>query len=146
MKTTAGIAALLIVASFTGITWAQEAVEDHPGYVDLNAEEIFGDVEAKMEIVLDGPLLQLLRGASDDDSEAAESIANIKLIRVNAFELEDDAENVIAKFDALGDRLIADGWSRVVHVEEDDEALNVFVRSDDETIQGFALLKTGAEF
>ncbi len=141
MKTTAGIAALLIVASFTGITSAQEAVEDHPGYVDLNAEEIFGDVEAKMEILLDGPLLRLMLGDKDDeDGEDAEAIASIKLLRVNAFEIEDDAEDVIAKFDALGDRLTADGWSRVVHVQEDGEALNIFVRSDDDTIQGFALL------
>ena len=141
MKTTAGVAALLIVASFTGVSWAQEPVENHPGYVDFDAEEIFGDVKAKMEIVLDGPLLRLMLGASgEEESEGAEMLDSLKLIRVNAFEIEDDAEDVIAKFDAVSDRLAADGWSRAVHVQEDDETLNIFVRSEDDIIQGIAVL------
>lgn len=141
MKTMAGVALLLILVSFTAASWAQDEIKDHPGYVDLDAEEIFGDLEAKFEINLEGPLLKLIGGGSgDEDSELGGMLSSIKLIRVNAFEIEDNAEEIIAKFEALGDRLANEGWARILHAEEDDESINVFIRSNDDTIQGIVLL------
>lgn len=141
MKTAMSVCAVLMMASVAGISWAEEKLEDHPGYVDLKAREIFGDVEPTVEVLLDGQLLKMMAGASaKDDSEAGEMLANIKLIRVNVFPITEGAEEVAAKFEALSKRLTDDGWSRIVRVKEDDETVNVFIRVNEEAFQGLVVL------
>ncbi len=143
MKTTARIALALILVSFTAVSWAQDDLKDHPGYVDLKAAEIFGEVDAKLELMLKGPLLKLIGGGDED--ELGGLLASIELIRVNAFEIEENAEEIIAKFKALGDALEEDGWARVLSANEDGETINVFIRSNDDTIQGLALFATESD-
>ena len=145
MKTTARIALALILVSFTAVSWAQDDLKDHPGYVDLKAAEIFGEVDAKLELMLKGPLLKLIGGEDKEGSGAGGLLASIELIRVNAFEIEENAEEIIAKFKALGDALEEDGWARVLSANEDGETINVFIRSNDDTIQGLALFATESD-
>lgn len=141
MKMAIGACAVLIAASVTGISWADEKLEDHPGYVDLKARDIFGDVEPTVEVLLDGPLLRMMAGASGkDDSEAGKMLASLKLIRVNAFPITEGSGEVAAKFEALSKRLVKDGWSRIVHVKEDEKTVNVFIRADEEVFQGLVVL------
>ena len=147
MKMTIGACTLLIVAPFAGISWADEALENHPGYVDLQARDIFGDeVEPTVEVLLEGPMLQLMAGAfREGDSELGEMLASLKLIRINAFPIAEGAGDVAAKFEALSKQLAEGGWSRVVRVKEDDEAVNVFMRADEDVIQGLVVLVAESE-
>lgn len=141
MKMTIGACTVLIIASLAGISWGEEQLENHPGYVDLQAREIFGEVEPTVEVLLDGPLLQLMAGASGEgDSELGDMLASLKLIRINAFQITEGAEEVAAKFEALSKRLVEGGWSRVVRVREDEETVNVFVRADEDVFQGLVVL------
>lgn len=142
MKMTIGACTLLIIAPLAGISWADEELENHPGYVDLQALDIFGDeVEPTVEVLLDGPLLKLLAGASsEDDAEEAGMLASLKLIRVNAFPIAEGAGDVAAKFEALSKQLVDEGWSRIVHVKEDDKTVNVFIRANDDVLQGLVVL------
>ncbi len=142
MKMTIGACSLLIIAPLAGISWAEEELEDHPGYVGLQARDIFGDeVEPTVEVLLDAPLLKLMATAAGEaDSEEAGMLASLRLIRVNAFPIAEGAEDVAAKFEALSKQLVDDGWSRIVHVKEDDETVNVFIRADEDVFQGLVVL------
>lgn len=147
MKMTIGACTLLIIAPFAGISWADEALENHPGYVDLQARDIFGDaVEPTLEVLLEGPLLRLLAGASGEEGSGFEEmLASLKLIRINAFPIAEGAEDVAAKFEALSTQLAEGGWSRIVRVKEDEETVNIFMLTNEDVIQGLVVLAAASE-
>lgn len=147
MKMTIGACTLLIIAPFAGISWADEALENHPGYVDLQARDIFGDaVEPTLEVLLEGPLLRLLAGASGEEGSGLEEmLASLKLIRINAFPIAEGAEDVAAKFETLSTQLAEGGWSRIVRVKEDEETVNIFMLTNEDVIQGLVVLAAAQE-
>jgi hypothetical protein len=116
----------------------------HPGYVDFNALEIFGDQEANIEVYLRKPMLDLLRKFfKDEDPELYEIFGHLQLVRVQVFDVTD---NVVNKFDEESARTVKaldkGGWERIVRVNDDEERVFVYLKpsEDYEWIQGIVVL------
>ena len=61
-------------------------------------------------------------------------------MRINAYAIEENAGDIAAKFEALSNKLRDEGWSRVVHVRDEGETVNVFLLSKDNVLQGITAL------
>jgi len=116
----------------------------HPGYVSFDALEIFGDEDAKIEIYLKQPMLQLVRKfVEQEDPELFEILGKLQLVRVQVFEATRDASE---KFEAESSKTIEaldkKGWERVVRVRENDQLIWVYLKpsEDYEWIQGIVVI------
>jgi hypothetical protein len=100
----------------------------HPGYVDFNALEIFGDQEPTIEVYLRKPILDLLRKFfKDEDPELYHIFGRLQLVRVQA--------KTVKELDKRG-------WERVVRVNDEGQRVFVYLKpSDDyEWIQGIVVI------
>jgi len=114
-----------------------------PGYVDFGAMEIFGDVEATVEVFLKGSLLAMARAAvAEEDPELEHMLANIQYIHVQVFELDDvDSDKVMSKTKEVAKELDKKGWEIAVRVREDDEHVYVYLLpGDNDNIAGLVVM------
>jgi hypothetical protein len=116
----------------------------HPGYVDFDALDVFEDEDAKIEVYLKQPMLNLMsKFVEHEDPELFDMFKNLMLVRVQVFEA---SRELTAKFEAESSKLVKTldkkGWERVVRVREDDEHVYVYLKpSDDyEWIQGIVVI------
>jgi hypothetical protein len=116
----------------------------HPGYIDFNALEIFGDQEATIEVYLRKPMLDLLRRFfEDEDPELYEIFGKLQLVRVQVFDVTHDLTD---KFDMESAKTVKaldnGGWERIVRVNKEGERVFVYLKpSDDyEWIQGIVVI------
>jgi hypothetical protein len=116
----------------------------HPGYVDFDALEIFGDEDAKIEVYLKQPMLNLMsKFIEHEDPELFEMFGKLMLVRVQVFEA---SRELAMKFETESSKVVKaldkKGWERVVRVREDDEQVYVYLKpSDDyEWIQGIVVI------
>lgn len=116
----------------------------HPGYVDFDALEIFEDEDAKIEVYLKQPMLNLMsKFIEHEDPELFEIFGKLMLVRVQVFEAR---RELALKFESESSKVVkaldGKGWERVVRVREDDEQVYVYLKpSDDyEWIQGIVVI------
>jgi hypothetical protein len=116
----------------------------HPGYVDFDALEIFGGDEAKIEVYLRQPMLELVaKFLKNEDPELYDMLMKLCLVRVQVFDVDGDlAGRFESKSSATVKALDKKGWERVVRVREDDESVFVYLKpsEDYEWIQGVVVL------
>lgn len=103
---------------------------NHPGYVDFNLIEIFGDAEAKVEVSLKQPMLKLVSEfTKNEDPELFGMMNKLAIVRVYVFEADNKFTD---KFDAESSKTIKmltnKGWERVVRVRDDDEHVYVYLK------------------
>jgi len=142
------VAILAIALLLCTIVTLAEPVESHPGFVSLTSESLAtGDLAPAVEINLTPPLLRLATatalGAADaaagENPEAAQlkdflDSVNLHLVQIRVFENIEVNKNVIESGNERVDALIADGWTSIVRVPEDN--VNILLRTDDTHIRG----------
>ena len=138
---------LTIAVAATAAAKDKKKTEDytkHPGYVDFNALEIFGDQEPSIEVYLRKPMLDLLRKFfKDEDPELYHIFGKLQLVRVLVYEVN---RELAVKFDSESTKTVKEldkkGWERVVRMKGEDEHVFVYLKpSDDfEWIQGVAVI------
>jgi hypothetical protein len=146
---TAGICMLVLIA-FASTVFAGDRkgkMEDytkHPGYVDFNVMEIFGDKEPKVEVSLKQPMLKLVSEfTKNEDPELFNMLGKLAVVRVYVFEAD---EKFTKKFDDESSKAIkildGKGWERVVRVSEDDELVYIYLKpsKDYDFIEGIVVL------
>ena len=112
------------------------ALQDLPGFVDF---ESFGDFDLddlRVEIHLSQNLINLLSSAvEEEDGEFSELLRDLELIKVNIFELDDEAESAAKRLRSTVRDLRNDGWESVVSIRDGD-TINLMIRTDGELIFG----------
>ena len=124
---------LTIALVSTATAEKKRSTEDytkHPGYVDFNLIEIFGDTEAKVEVSLKQPMLKLVSEfTKNEDPELFNILGKLAVVRVFVFEADDKFTD---KFDNQSSKTIKmldnKGWERVVRVREDNEHVYVYLK------------------
>jgi hypothetical protein len=137
----------IAVAATTAVAKDKSKAQDytkHPGYVDFNALEIFGDQEATIEVYLRKPMLDLLRKfIKDEDPELYRVFGKLQLVRVQVFDVTNGQSD---KFDAESSKTVKEldkkGWERVVRVKDEGERVFVYLKpsGDFEWIQGIVVI------
>jgi hypothetical protein len=110
------------------------------GYFD------FGQVpglagEPKVQIDLNAAMLGFVREAAraaDPDSAAA--IDGIEGVRVRVYEIDDEVGPVIEFIDNASRRLEADGWQRMVYVQDSGSRVLVYVNFAGELMSGLTVM------
>lgn len=149
MKIKTMLLCLLITLALASGATAQEkqAAEDytkHPGYVDFNIFEIFGDAEPKVEVSLKQPMLNLVSEfTKEDDPELFNMLSKLAVVRVFVFDAD---EQFTRKFESESSKTIKSldrkGWEQVVRVREDEDHVFVYLKPSTkyDFIEGIVLL------
>ncbi len=147
LKTIFLCALLVLAVAVTATAKDKDKATDytkHPGYVDFNALEIFGEQEATIEVYLKQPMLNLLRKfIKDEDPELYDIFGKLQLVRVQVFDVTSD---LATKFDAESAKTVKildeKGWEKIVRVFEDDQRVFVYLKpsEDYELIQGIVVI------
>jgi hypothetical protein len=103
--------------------------------------------KATVDITLDSSMLQaagvFLGGNSKDDKEAAklkEMLAGLKAITVRSYEFKEDGQYRREDLDPIRAQLRAPGWSKIVSVTEEKELTEIYMRTDQGKVAGFAII------
>jgi hypothetical protein len=141
------VAIAAIVLASTVSAEKKQSSEDytnHPGYVDFNMLDIFGDKEAKVEVSLKQPMLKLVSEyTKNDDPELFDMLNKLAVVRVYVFDAD---ENVTSKFDTESSKMVKmltqKGWERVVRVRDNDDHVYVYLKpsSNYDYIEGIVVL------
>jgi hypothetical protein len=116
----------------------------HPGFVDGSLfVELAGEDSELVEVSLGPALLRAISRGAADDPEARSVLSG--LLGVNAYivGLENDAARETRAAKLVKDvarHLESSGWERLVRVREKRESVNVYVRNNEETIDGLVVL------
>lgn len=132
----------LVMLGIAAPAWAQDDVTRDPGYVDFGRIEQWFDREPKLEVNIKGVLLELVAEASrNEDPELADLLRRLKAIQVRGFALDrDQYGDVERRTSELAQRLERQGWETFARVREDDERVDMFVRTRDGAIAGLVVM------
>ena len=138
------ILALAVAVSAQSKKVSKDDYTKHPGYVDFNTLDIFGDEEAKVEVYLKQPMLKLVsKFVIHEDPELAGLLENLALVRVHIFEADKaEAKKFIDESSKIFKTLEGKGWERIVRVREDDEHVHVYLKpsKDYEYLKGIVVI------
>ncbi|MDH3197405.1 MAG: DUF4252 domain-containing protein [Candidatus Krumholzibacteria bacterium] len=122
----------------------EEAVQKHPGYVDFAGLKLFEGKEAKVEVYLREPLINLVSGfVKHEDEELYEILSRLKLVRVLVYDADDvSADQFLAASSETAKRLDKDGWERIVRVRDEDERADIYIKAskDYSLIEGIVVM------
>ena len=121
-----------------------------PGYVEFNALATFKGQEAKVEVYLKDPMLQLVsRFVKGDDPDLYAILEKLKLVRVLVFDVTTEQAREVAKVTSeTAKELDKKGWERIVRVREDDERIDVYLKPSKnyELIEGIVVMVVDDEY
>jgi len=131
--------ALGAVLAFPAIA-QEDALKAFPGYVDFGElSSIFG--EPTVQISVGGSLLSLVGSLSaEDDPETAELLKKLNGVRVNVFETKSMTAGAVDLVKDISGKLSSTGWESVVTVNSDDEQVRVFMKINDQNIDGITVM------
>jgi predicted RNA binding protein YcfA (HicA-like mRNA interferase family) len=128
----------LLVVGMLGSVRAETDAKRLPGYVDFDLKEVFGLTRPVVQVFVDRPLLRMASAVvRHEEPEVSELLSKIQLVRVQVFSIEgDQAKRLEQKASEMEKRLEKDGWSVVVRVREEDQAVNVLLKTVKDAIAG----------
>ena len=120
----------------------QSDLRDTPGYVDFDEVSQWFDAPANIEVNLRGALLNLIaNSAGEAEPEFASLVGNLKAIQVRGFPMTGaDQDEVMRRFEDLARRLEAQGWERIVYIRDRGDSVNIYTKSEGETIAGLTVM------
>ncbi len=138
------IAPLFCLGLIPMVMAADNAVENHPGFVDFSRLTEIAATEPSVEISLKAPLLNMITNLiRNEDEEAADFISKLLRVTVNVFESDNiDVDQIAASMSVMAEDLDSAGWERVVRVREDSNHVDIYFRLADnaEVIYGIAIM------
>jgi hypothetical protein len=116
------------------------AAANAQGYFDFN--EVPGLVgEPKVQIDLNAAMLGFVREAARvADPDAAMAIEGIEGVRVRVYEVDEDMGPVLEFIDNASLRLEADGWQRMVYIQDDKARVRIYVNFTEERMSGLTVM------
>jgi hypothetical protein len=131
--------ALAVLAAAVPLSRAAETSSTSPGYVDFGkfAPPSSGGefVEVHLQSNLIGMVARLVK---QEEPEVADLLRGLQLVRVTVIGLDDkNREEITARVGKIRGELEAQGWQRVVTVQEKDEDIGVYVKTrGEEAVEG----------
>ena len=133
------VAALTALLAFP-VMAQEDALKDYPGYVDFGElGDIFG--EPTVQIAVGSSLLSLVGALSaQEDPEAADLFKRLNGVRVNVFENTEITQEGIEFVKDASSKLSSMGWESVVTVNSADEQVRIFMKINEDMVQGITVM------
>lgn len=138
-----GFAVLLCATLFLyacGIT----APRSSDGWADLDSLGM-ADTDRVLSLSIGPALLHFAANHIDDDPETKALLKSLDGVRVRIYEIDGDPLRVAARMNSMSSRLQADGWEPVVLIREEQEAVHMLMRVNDQRISGMTVLVSDGE-
>ncbi len=138
------VASLLCISLISVAMAADNAVENHPGFVDISTLTAIAATAPSVEISLKAPLLNMITNLiRNEDAEAAGFISKLLRVTVNVSESANiDVDEIAASMSLMAEDLDSSGWERVVRVREESNHVDIYFRLADnsDVIYGIAIM------
>jgi hypothetical protein len=140
---------MALVASISLAAQAQEKEKEkkssHAGYVSADWSKSLTDKPPSIQVMLDPPLLKLVASASKQSDEDLNAlISQLAFVRVNVYEdLSTEDAKLAEAVDTQVTTLAGKGWSTVARVRQDDQHVDVLMKTVDDKIVGFVVFVAG---
>lgn len=127
--------------------WSQQHIETHPGYADFTPFESALGGNVTFDADFDQETLTALTGFVDAENEQLSAvISDIEAVRARVFDLDEGgSESARAGLDEVAAALKTLGWFTLVSVRDDEDRVEVFLRSNEDRIHGVAALFVGED-
>ena len=135
------ILAVLILSS-CGIT----APRGNEGYANLDSPGM-NDTDRTMTISLGPTVLWFAAGFMDDEPETQALLRSLDGVRIRIYEVDEDADTdrIAKNFERMGSKLLDDGWDPVMLVREEDELVQMYMKSSAGAIRGLTIVTADDE-
>ena len=126
-----------------------EDVTKHPGYVDFQTVNLFGQKAADVEVYLERNLIEMVAAiARGNDPELADMLMKLKQIRVQTFEIEPQKLEAIEKKTLeMSAKFESQGWAPLVKMRDRHEGSQtyVYMKWMDNKMQGLVVMNVNAD-
>jgi hypothetical protein len=136
---------LVLILLSPSLAAESEDLDSIPGYVDFGAlQDVYG--EPRVMINISGFLLQFMSAAaSQEDPQAAALMRNLEGVRVNVYDTAGLMTPALEQIAAVKAMLQKGGWQPVVQVKEDGEEVQIFMKADEQGMQGLTVMTVNEE-
>jgi hypothetical protein len=97
-----------------------------------------------VDITLDPAMLQMagafLAGGGKDGNDVKNLIAGLKAITVKSFEFKETGQYRMEDLEPIRAQLRTPGWSRIVSTQSKEEISEIYMRTDQGKVAGFAII------
>ena len=136
------IPAVLLALSLTACGFT--APRNSAGFAELDSPGLF-DTDVTMTLSLGPTLLRFAASHVDDDPVTSALLHELDGVRVRVYEVDGDAERVLARLDAMYGKLRREQWQPVISVREQGERTHLLVKQDDGGMTGLTVLTCDGE-
>jgi hypothetical protein len=130
---------LFLMAVIAGWTAAQL-----PAQIRITGlDDLASRAKESVNITLDSSMLQLAGGfiGNGKDSEDLKTVlGGLKAITVRSFEFKADGQYKMSDIEPIRAQLRTPGWSKIVSVQEKDEMSEIYARTEQGKVVGFAII------
>ncbi|MBL1212254.1 MAG: DUF4252 domain-containing protein [Ignavibacteriae bacterium] len=132
MKTLTKLAVIFVLLLSTAAFAQGKDYSDEPGYVNFGNLADFETEEMVTEVILEDHILRMVsKITKGEDEDLSKLIGGLKLIRVNAFEVNTKNESeLFDKVKSVDKDLMGEGWDRIVKSRSKSESAYVYIKTD----------------
>ncbi len=135
-----GVALMIFVLSSCGIT----APRNNEGFANLDSPGM-NDTNRIMALSLGPTTLRFAARFLDDEPETQALLRSLDGVRIRIYEVYGDHHRITRNFDRMGGKLLDDGWDPVMLMREEDELLQMYVKTSGAGISGLTIVSADDE-
>ena len=135
-----GVVLIIFALSSCGIT----APRSNEGYANLDSPGM-NDTNRIMALSLGPTTLRFAARFLDDEPETQALLRSLDGVRIRIYEVYGDQQMITRNFDRMGGKLLDDGWHPVMLIREEDELLQMYVKTSGAGISGLTIVSVDDE-
>lgn len=136
------LVSMVLLLSSCGIT----APRGNDGFANLDSPGM-NDTDRIMTISLGPTTLWFAARFLDDEPETQALLRSLDGVRIRIYEVDDDGDfdRIAKNFERMGGKLLDDGWDPVMLVREEDELVQMYLKSSGKRISGLTIVSADDE-
>jgi hypothetical protein len=141
MKLTKAVIVLAMIFTIAVQAQTKSDYSKEPGFFDYSQYTNLKSGDASTEVYLEEPLLKMVAKMADSKKEGVgKLISNLKLVRVNEFNLEkSEVEKTSSAIESIGKELLEKKWERIIRTKQKNNSVNVFVKPNGDSYCGLVV-------
>lgn len=125
------ICAVLVLFSGLNMLAQKDDYSKYPGYVDLKDIASYAKGDKGTEIIVEAGMFKMLaKMAGENDKDLSEQLGNLKLVRLNSFEIDESTvKSIENKMASMDKELTGKNWDRIARMKSEIEYTNIYVKT-----------------